>query len=202
MPTGYTTPVQDGTVTDLKTFALQCARNFGALVSMRDDPSDAPIPERFEPSTYHTEALAKAKARVAELEAMTPEQAKAAALAADDQEAARRDKYVAEAKAQSVRYVTMMTKVREWKPPTADHEGLKRFMMEQLSESLAHDCSTEFYPAPEHKLAHNWVADELAAAYKDLAYHSKAFAEDQTRCNNRTAWVQSLRRSLEPGVPA
>lgn len=48
MPTGYTADVQSGKVTDFAEYAMNCARAFGALVLMRDDPSDADIPERFE----------------------------------------------------------------------------------------------------------------------------------------------------------
>jgi hypothetical protein len=49
MPTGYTAPIADGMT--FEQFALGCARAFGALVTMRDEPSDAPIPERLEPDT-------------------------------------------------------------------------------------------------------------------------------------------------------
>lgn len=52
MPTGYTAGVKDGTVTDFKAFVMQCARAFGALIDMRDDPSDVPIPKSFAPSSY------------------------------------------------------------------------------------------------------------------------------------------------------
>ena len=43
MPTGYTADIQDGKITTLREYALSCARAFGALIMMRDDPHDAPI---------------------------------------------------------------------------------------------------------------------------------------------------------------
>lgn len=54
MPTGYTHKIKDGMT--FKEYALRCARNFGALMDMRDDPMDAPIPI-FTPSGYHEEKL-------------------------------------------------------------------------------------------------------------------------------------------------
>ena len=47
MPTGYTAPIKDGI--SFNDFMWGCARAFGALIMMRDDPPGTPIPERFEP---------------------------------------------------------------------------------------------------------------------------------------------------------
>jgi hypothetical protein len=55
MPTGYTAPIADGMT--FEQYALGCARAFGALVTMRDEPSDAPIPEKLEPDTYYQRSL-------------------------------------------------------------------------------------------------------------------------------------------------
>lgn len=55
MPTGYTAAVEDGTITEFDDFAWQCARAFGALIMMRDDPMSAPIPQKFEPTAEHVE---------------------------------------------------------------------------------------------------------------------------------------------------
>lgn len=60
MPTGYTASVADGTTTTLRAFALQCARAFGATVTMRDDPMSAEIPERFEPGGFYRRLMEQA----------------------------------------------------------------------------------------------------------------------------------------------
>lgn len=62
MPTGYTAAIADGI--DFKTYALSCARAFGALVEMRDEPANAPIPEEFKPSSYYVTSLASAREEV------------------------------------------------------------------------------------------------------------------------------------------
>lgn len=51
MPTGYTSYIGQGC--DFKTFAMKCARAFGACIDMRDSSLDAQIPDSFEPSRYH-----------------------------------------------------------------------------------------------------------------------------------------------------
>lgn len=57
MPTGYTYPVAEEKVDTLAEFALQCARAFGACVTMRDEPSNKPIPEEFKPSLHYQKKL-------------------------------------------------------------------------------------------------------------------------------------------------
>ena len=61
MPTGYTARLCDGEQT-FKDFAMLCARACGALIEMREDPMDAPIPEKIKRSSYYDEALSKAVA--------------------------------------------------------------------------------------------------------------------------------------------
>ena len=56
MPTGYTAYVQEGAT--FEEFVWRCARNFGALVTMRDEPTDVPVPDAFTPSKYHLEQIA------------------------------------------------------------------------------------------------------------------------------------------------
>ena len=79
MPSAYTAAVSDGI--DFKTFVLRCARAMGACVSMRDDPLDVPIPERFEPSDYHVRKTLEAEAQLETLRAMSPAEAETAAAA-------------------------------------------------------------------------------------------------------------------------
>jgi hypothetical protein len=198
MPTGYTAAVQDGTITEFKDFAMQCARAFGALVTMRDDPSDASIPEKLEPHTkYYDERLAAAEARLTELRAMTPEQVRQAALdahvAAMEAWAARRQ----ERERTRQRYEAMLAKVNAWEPPTADHVELARFMRQQLEESIRFDTSSTFDEEPTTLAGEAWRADEIRKVERDINYHTKHRAEEIARTADRNQWLADLRASLE-----
>lgn len=198
MPTGYTADVQDGTVTEFSEFAMQCARAFGALITMRDEPSDAPIPQEFAPSNYNAERLVEAQRDLARLEAMTESEQKAAADAAnaaafkswDDRESTKAE--------QRARYEAMIQKVEAWEPPTADHNELKRFMLRQLRESIEFDCGPPYAPRPGLVNAKDWYAGALARANRDIAYHAEQQAEETERARKRTKWVSDLRASLAP----
>lgn len=67
MPTGYTAPIYEGKQITFPEFAMQCARAFGALIDMRDDPMDSPIPDAFVPDTYHARELVKAREQLADM---------------------------------------------------------------------------------------------------------------------------------------
>ena len=198
MPTGYTADVQDGKITEFADFAMACARAFGACISMRDDPHDAAIPDEFEPSDYNAKALADASIKLAALEALTPEERQSAA---DNENAAALKAWndrAADRIQRRERYEAMLEKVNAWTPPTTDHDGLKEFMIEQLSSSIEFDCRDSYDKKPSPKGVADWYADAIASANNAIAYHAKAQAEEVERAQKRTNWVTDLRASLAP----
>ncbi len=200
MPTGYTAYVQDGTITEFRDFALLCARAMGACVTLRDEPFDAPLPERMEPdTTYHDEKLAKAKARLAEVRAMTDADAVLGAL--KDYEDAMRRHHEREATRilHQARYEAMQRAVKEWKPPTEEHEGLKGFMCKQLRQSLDFDCGDHPDEVPAPLSPGAWRDREEKAAIRDLAYHTEKREEEVMRTEARNRWLAALRQSLPAG---
>lgn len=197
MPTGYTDAIADDIT--FNDFAMRCARAMGALVMMRDEPSSAPIPERFEPSDYHAKKIAEATATLDRLADMTEvemeqsasdayEAAVAAQAAAIHRNATLREKYNA-----------MLAKVEAWQSPSADHDGLKKFMVEQITMSIDFDCDNRYYrdQKPTKLTGAEWRAQEEAKARKDIAYHKTENAEEIERTEARNTWLRQLRESLK-----
>lgn len=205
MPTGYTADVATGKVDNFNDFAWLCARAFGACIELRDD---APAPERpgpFKASRFHAERLLEARAHHSALLSMGRDAMEKARDAAQAQVAADRALIQREQAEQLSRYEAMLRSAEAWTPPTPDHAGLKKFMAEQLKESIKFDCRSmdEYYtdlpPAPE------WHRAEIEKAVRDIAYHAKHQAEDDARNDQRNAWVEALAKSLTPtptGAPA
>ena len=195
MPTGYTADVQDGKVTTLKDYALSCARAFGALIHMRDEPADAPIVEDKE-SDYYANSLRSARQELVELKAMTKADiAKAFAEHKAEQEQKRRE-YVARVAEQKERYETMLAKVNAWEPPTADHVGLKEFMASQLTQSIDFDCKVYEDLYAVEGTAEEWYARRLESVEKGIAYATKRKAEEAERVRSRNKWIADLKASL------
>lgn len=196
MPTGYTADIKDGI--DFKTFAMNCARAFGACVTLRDEPGGGNnIPDSFAPSDYHANALDKARAELVALDAMTPaERERGAAKAWDDAETSRL-MHLEDKRKQREAYEAMLAKVKAWTPPTTEHADLHEFMRTQIEQSIDFDCGGDYYSTPTARMTGGeWVAQRQIALAKDLAYHAKEHAAEVERAESRTAWVAALRASL------
>ena len=135
MPTGYTANVVDGKVTDFKQFALQCARAFGALIMMRDEPNDAEIPEEFKPDDYYKIALEDAKAKLLSLQTLTPEQMETQCAKEFEEAVALNSEHRDQNALGNERLEAMIARVLKWVPPSANHTEMKSFMLEQLKIS-------------------------------------------------------------------
>lgn len=196
MPTGYTAAVADGI--NFEQFVWSCARAFGALVSMRDDPMSAPIPERFEPSDYHSGALAKARDRLATLQTMSDEDATANARAEYDKEVHRHRERLAEIQAQSDKYHAMLALVVQWVPPSPEHQGLKDFMAQQLRQTIDFDCTTKYITAPVLLPGNEWLRKQIADAQHSVDYHTAEQAKEVERTEGRNEWLRALRESVPP----
>ena len=194
MPTGYTAPVQSGEITDFKDFALLCARGMGALVMMRDEPLDATIPTEFQPSDYYRKQLKKARARLNDVQGWSESKAEQEAAQAYKEALGYYEERLRETSEQIARYRAMLAMVEAWSPPTADHVGLKRFMVEQLTESIRFDSYT--LSLPERFTGEQFKANEIERAQRDIAHHEQSYADDVRRTNERNAWLRELRESL------
>jgi hypothetical protein len=200
MPTGYTSVVENGSVTDLRTFALTCARGMMALITMRDDPADAPIPERFEPSPYYADKLAEDRAALERLRAMTPPEREAAAEAAYQADCAGEAAYLEEKRIVRNRYNAMIAQVVAW---DCEADGLKEMMLEQLHRGREFDAPEggTYWKEPKRLTGQEWFEREEKRLYEATARSAAELEKEIQRVEGRNAWVARLRRSLD-AIPA
>lgn len=196
MPTGYTADLYEGKEVTVSDFIMGCARAFGALVLMRDDPKDAPIPDQFEPDPHYAAAANKERQRLRELEQMSDEECAAANEAEFTASLERWKKRRQEAQARRERYNRMLAEVEGWTPPTADHVGLKEFMIQQLESSIQFDCSESFDPVPVRIDPEAWRSKSIAATASALERQMRNDDEERQRAAERSQWVKALRESL------
>jgi len=193
MPTGYTAGIEDGTMTDFRSFALTCARAFGATIMQRDDPLDE-APKLQSASTYHDEQAAAAWARLNSVLGMTPAACEEAAAAEHAGRWADHARYVAARAEKLARYAAMRREVDAWAPPTPQHAELKAFMLQQIEVSTeGHDYEL---PEPVRKTGAEWRAAVIARAKTDIAYHEREARNERDRTTGRNAWIEALYASL------
>ena len=196
MPTSYTADLYEGKDVTVSDFILGCARAFGALVTMRDDPKDAPIPDEFPASDYHADAVATAEVWLDEVRAMDTEDIANRSDLDYNRALDRWRERRAEAAGRRERYEAMLREVRAWKPPSSDHEGLRDFMVQQLESSIEFDCSMTYDDRPARLAPSAWRAQEIKKAQHDIDYHRREHEKDVQRATERSRWVQALRESL------
>jgi hypothetical protein len=198
MPTGYTDAIKDGI--SFNTFALNCARAFGATITMRDDaPGGEAIPEVFEPDSYHLKALAAARETLQCLESMTAPECELKAAAEHTAGEVRRIERLKELDDLRQKYTDMLACAESWTAPTPDHVGLKEFMVKQIQDSIKWDCDTSFYAEPAKLLTGlEWAEAAKARALWDIEYHKTKHAAEVKRTDERNAWIAALRASLNP----
>lgn len=198
MPTGYTHIVAENGDFTFPEFAMRCARAFGALVMMREEPLDAPIPEKFEPGEYYRKNYEKAKAAYENFIANPPTD-EDLEKQYNEYVAKETERFAAISKGKDVkrrRYNAMLFKVLKWQPPTPEHEGLKKFMIDQLHDSIEVDCS-EYQPRISDK--EEYIAYYRSGEYlkKELDFYAEQWHKEIERTNSQNEWLKELRESLK-----
>ena len=175
---------------------MQCARAFGALVMMRDDPMDATIPNEFLPSDFYAKSLKAEEAEIIRLKGLSGDEIAAEHAAAIIAHAKSRDDSLATKATHKARYEAMLSQVQAWVAPTPDHVELKSFMAKQLTESIDFDCRDYSFYHAELPPVTEWQEERLISASKSVERSRKSLADEIERCAVRNKWVRDLRASL------
>jgi hypothetical protein len=193
MPTGYTHDIKNGI--SFEQFVMNCAKAFGACITMRDESSDTPIPEKFEPSSYNKKALDEANTELKEFEFITDEEWKEKTIEYNKERLQEYNKRLEENKRTIESYKNMLEKVVAWNPPTSEHVGLRDFMIQQIRDSIEWD---NYEPDKPKEITSKELKDiKYQSILNDISYHSKAYAEEIDRTNSRNIWIEQLRESLK-----
>lgn len=195
MPTGYTADLHDGKDVTFREFALKCSRAMGAAIMQRDEDPNVEIKLRTVEDYYYENvekartALAKALSRSTEY--WDEEQQR------EIQEAREyRWKHLEDKTSLEERYNAMLAEVRAWNPPTSEHEGLKKFMIEQLESSIDFDCIDWTPEVPERLDVAEYADKKIASLASSYKHAVDNLAKEQERVAEQNAWVIALKDSL------
>ena len=111
---------------------------------------------------------------------------------------------IAKTKVVRAKLEEFLAKAIEFKVPTPEHEGLRKFMIEQLQLTIDFDGKTNYHDEalPEIQMelknidANQIRFSMIADANKDITYHLKNHKEELKRCADSNAWVEKLLSSL------
>jgi len=199
MPTGYTAQLCKEEQS-FEEFALDCARNFGATITMRDEPRYTPIP-KFEASTYHKDALLLAEKEKARLDSLSIEEWEVAAKKDLESKRIASIAYIEKQDKVKLRLLKMKQKVEDWRPPSGDHINMREFMLSQLETTMKYDGNSEreqeaLAAMPSEPDYSAWAANTRFINSKSIKYHEEQYAEELERTEERNKWVSQLKDSL------
>jgi len=195
MPTGYTDVVGKGEITDFTKFALRCTRAMGVSIMQRDESIDVPLRVRETVSEYERNNLTEAKAEYLEVAGWSLEQWAAEQRREHDEWVRGEEESLAKQADTIANYRRMLVEVLAWQPPTEEHEGLKKFMVEQLEESIKFDSwkSSGVREMTDPVLYRDERIARKAQAVRDAA---KSLRDAEARVASRNKWVDDLLASL------
>lgn len=196
MPTGYTSDLYNGEVS-FKDFVLECSKAFGTVP--RDD-FNSQVPESISVEQYYYDRVDNAERRLAETKNWTLEEA--SKFASDDFESGKEyySEKIQENKELLDRYERMLSKVRDWVPPTPQHEKLQSFMIEQLESSIEADVSIDYYTKSLDEIQMVSAEDYKAAAVENnqitLDLAKELLKRQIEKVEDANAWLKALYESI------
>ena len=173
---------------------MKCARAFGACIEQRDDDAnDKPKLIEKTKDNYHIKRIEEAKKWKKPTKAEFDDYVK--------KQTAYYNEQIDKQNKLKASYQQMLDKANAWTPPTSGHEGLKQFMIDQLSDSLKNDCGPDYYQMElsqiESYTYEGMVSDMRASNKRDIEYHTEQLKKDNERVDTRNEWISALYKSLE-----
>jgi hypothetical protein len=201
MPTGYTSQIADDI--SFRKFALSCARNFGAAIALRDENSEVlPDPEnvKFNGGNYHENEFSQAIANKEKLLSLSQDELEKQYQDWREKTIIKAKNSIKERQELRAKYERMLSHVKNWFPPTKEHDNMKNFMIEQITSSIEWDCDEEFHlksireAENSHRASYFW--DKIEELDRSIKYHSERSGEDGNKDNQRSQWIKDLIDSL------
>ena len=204
MPTGYTAHIEDGEITTGKEFLRLCTRAFGIAIDVKDEPLSTPTPNSFEPSPFYKESYDRALKKLEEVNKMTFDEAKIQMRADYEKRISDYKAYAERETAMNEKYAKVRKEVEEWIPPTEEHEGLKKFALEQIDmcvtkqeyiDEYLEKSKEEFDDSDE--AVQNYINDIVDYYQRDIERSYKSWQEELERTRSKNEWMTKFLESLE-----
>ena len=203
MPTGYTAHIEDGDITTGKEFLKLCTRAFGIAIDVKDEPLSTPTPSSFEPSPFYKESYDRALKKLEEVNKMTFEEAKIQMRVDYEKRISDYKAYAERETAMNEKYTKVRKEVEEWIPPTSEHEGLKKFALEQIDmcvtkqeyiDEYLEKSKEEFDDSDE--AVQNYINDIIDYYQRDIERSYKSWQEELERTRSKNEWMTKFLESI------
>jgi hypothetical protein len=200
LPTGYTSALYEGADSSFEDFAMNCARAFGVLHSLRDEPN-SDIPLELKVDEYYHKSVDDVQARIDNFKSLSDSEIEEIIKENYFSEKRRLVEAISEKTAIEGRYRAMLDEVTAWTIPTDEHKGLRDFMIEQLESSIDADCNISYSSDSLKNLKMKTVVEYRGEAIREAERSLKLSQERLERAEKDIAeknkWLSDLRESLK-----
>lgn len=201
--TGYTEQIENGNVTTGKDFLKLCTRAFGVAMDMMEKPLTVPTPTQFEPNPYYKQKYDKAVEVRDKWRQMTFDEAKQEMIEKHNAEITQIKKFLEKYKLEDEKYKKVRDEIKEWIPPTPQHEALKNFALDQIDLSM----NTYLYNSLEKELnkeldisddtVWKYINNMNASCEKNVGEAYEQWQKDLKRTAEKNTWMRQLLESLD-----
>lgn len=196
----YTYKVKSGEISELRDFAIECSRSFGALLWIRENPviSLTTLEDSHKRDMERLEGkIRDLQDQLKRLEGMSPDEAQEEAEKEHKTWIALSESRWRESLELQPRYQEMSEKVKRWNPPTPDHQGLKDFMLEILRTSIRFECmDSPPYVAPMGT-GERWLEIKALQIRSEIDYSTEELEKCKSIAATNTKWLSDLLESLK-----
>lgn len=203
MPTGYTTGIEDGSITTGKDFLKLCTRAFGIAMELREEPLSIPTPTKFEPNTYYKDRVEEAKTELAKWKSVSFEDAKAEMIKSHTNRTKRYRKIAEDIIKKNEQYNKIRAEVIAWIPPTSEHYNLKSFALEQIDKCIEkQEWIDEWMRQANEKLddsdeaVERFVNENIESCIQDVKRAEENWEEELKRVSSKNDWMEKFLGSL------
>lgn len=181
-----------------KEYATCCARYTGMTDELhQDELLDSEIPESFTAGTFHKEQALRYELELIAYVSMTPEMIESEIETLYNRAVAEREVRIAESLKHRKLYDAMKLEVESYVPPSEDHNGLKTFMLNEITERIEWDAKPFNYRPIPKTTPEEWIEDRIEKTRKTLKYHREAQIREEANTIKRNEWLRLLRVSLK-----
>lgn len=205
MSTGLTHKIQDGSNMSLRSFVLDCVKQFGAgYFASEQGTKNLPLDKApvLEPSNYHSKKLEEFECAYNKWQEEKKDLDKLKCeyldeMKRNEESNVKHSKRKAESK---VNYLTMLEKVISLEFEDEVYKPLKDFMVKQLNDSIDFDCS-DTHPYESNPTFEEWVDAREESLKWSINYHKQELEKEKKHIEENNDYLKGLYKILDKAEP-
>ena len=162
-----------------------------------------PTPKSFEPDNYYKERYDKALLALEEAKKLTFEDAKIQMRTAYENRISDYKRYAEKEIAMNEKYAKVRNEVEAWTPPTDEHNGLKKFALEQIDMCVTKqkyideyiEKSKEEFDGSD-KAVRQYMDGNIKMCQEQVDRAYESWQEELERVKSKNEWMSKFLESL------